>query len=83
MKGLHCYDLLAHPRLAPRLAYVSADNKNRNELIIDGDDDETNDHAQSDLVKAVLNLAYMKDIEGFKFDTDYMISLGQKKDSIQ
>jgi len=26
LKGLHCYDLLAHPVLAPSLSYVSADN---------------------------------------------------------
>lgn len=83
MKGLHCYDLLANPRIAPSLAYVSADNKNRNELIMDDDEDENNDQAQSDLVRAVVGLAYMKDIEGFKFDTDYMMSLAQKKDSIQ
>ena len=83
LKGLHCYDMLAHPVIAPSLSYVSADNKNRNELIIDGDDDESNDNAQSDMVRAVLNLAYLPDHDHFRFDVDYMMSLIPPKDSIQ
>lgn len=83
LKGLNCYDLLAHPVLAPSLSYVSADNKKRNELIIDGDDDESNDNAQSDMVRAVLNLAYFPDFEHFRFDVDYMMSLLPTKDTIQ
>lgn len=43
-------------------------------MIIDDDDDEGNDAAQSDLVRIVLNLAYMhpSDAANFKFSKDGM-----------
>jgi len=42
---------------------------NRADFIIDDDDDEGNDCVQSDLVRAVLNLAYMTEqkAKNFKF----------------
>ena len=72
MKGVHCYDVLANNRYAASLNYVSADNTHRNQYILDGDSDDDNDHFQSDLVRAVLGLAYLKDGQNFEFTVDYM-----------
>jgi len=43
-------------------------------MIIDDDDDEGNDNAQSDLVRLSLNLAFMREDEArnFKFDKNAM-----------
>lgn len=43
---------------------------NRALYIIDDDDDESNDAAQSDIVRVALNLAYMneQDAKEFRFD---------------
>jgi len=35
------------------------------------------------MVRAVLNLAYFPDLEHFRFDVDYMMSLLPTKDTIQ
>jgi hypothetical protein len=79
MKGLHTYDMLANPRLAPRLAYIAVDNKNRGDLIMDDDDDDDNNQAQSDMVRAVIGLAYLKDWEVFQFNQQYMMTLANQK----
>jgi len=45
---------------------------NRSDYIIDDDEDEGNDNAQSDLVKIVLNLAFLTDqaARAFSFNKD-------------
>lgn len=77
MKGLHSYDMLANPRVAPRLAYIACDNKNRGDLIMDDDDDDSNNNAQSDMVRAVIGVAYLSDYDNFQFTQDYMMTLTQ------
>lgn len=49
---------------------MSASLENRDAYIIDDDDEEGNDAAQSDIVRLALNLAYMneKKAHAFKFD---------------
>lgn len=49
---------------------MSASLENRDNYIIDDDDDEGNDAVQSDIVRFALNLAYMNEQEAheFKFD---------------
>lgn len=49
---------------------MSAAVPNRADFIIDDDDDEGNDCVQSDLVRAVMNLAYMTEekAKNFKFN---------------
>lgn len=59
MKGTHCYDILANEQYLDDFQYFSPALENRNEYIKDDDEDEGNDAAQSDLVKMVLNLAFM------------------------
>jgi len=47
-------------------AYIAG----REEYIIDGDKDEGNDHIQSDLVRILLNLAYLDEEKQDKFQMD-------------
>ena len=48
--------------------YVPADEgEDRNDMIIDDDDNEGNDAAQSDLVRVALNLAFMPESTAKKF----------------
>lgn len=71
LKGIHSYDILANPTYSFAFKYVSAAKQDREDYI--NDDKEGN--SQSDLVRAVLGLAYLKDIENFKFDPDYLTKL--------
>jgi len=70
LQGVHTYDILANPSYATRFQYVSAAIPNRCDFIIDDDSDEDNDAIQSDIVKAVLNLAFYSEtkIKNFEFD---------------
>lgn len=70
LQGVHSYDILANPLYADRFQYVSAAIPNRTDFIIDDDEDEGNDAIQSDIVKAVLNLAFYSEqaMKNFSFD---------------
>ena len=70
LQGVHSYDILANPLYLDDFQYVSAAEENRDLLIIDDDDQEGNDTAQSDLVRIALNMAYLTEQEGrtLKFD---------------
>lgn len=72
LQGCHSYDILANPLYEGNFQYVSASLENRDNYIIDDDDDEGNDAVQSDIVRFALNLAYMNEQEAreFKFDQD-------------
>ena len=59
LQGVHSYDILANPLYLDDFQYFSADRDDRALCIIDDDEDEGNDNAQSDLVRLVLNLAYL------------------------
>lgn len=61
---------MANPLYFDDFQYVSASLENRDNYIIDDDDDEGNDAVQSDIVRFALNLAYMNEQEAreFKFD---------------
>jgi hypothetical protein len=61
MKGTHCYDILANEQYLDDFQYFSPARDDRNEYIKDDDDEEGNDAAQSDLVKMVLNLAFLSE----------------------
>jgi hypothetical protein len=67
LQGAHSYDILANPLYLDDFQYVSAAEDHRDEMIIDDDNDEGNDSAQSDLVRVLLNLAYLteKEARGF------------------
>lgn len=72
IKGVHCYDILANPTYIAEFQYFTPAQDDREKYIIDDDDDEDNDSAQSDLVKLVLNLAFMteKQAKEFTFSKD-------------
>jgi len=68
LEGVHTYDLLANPLYLDDFQYVSASLPNREEYIIDDDEDESNDYAQSDMVRVALNLAYLTEDEAKDFE---------------
>lgn len=72
MKGVHFYDILANPLYLDDFQYFSPSMEDREKYIIDDDDDEDNDSAQSDLVKVILNLAFLteKQAKAFSFNKD-------------
>lgn len=73
--GVHTYDILANPLYNDAFQYFSAALDHREMYIVDDDDDESNDNAQSDMVRAALNLGFMtkeKALE-FKFNKELFI----------
>ena len=70
LQGCHSYDILANPLYFDDFQYVSASLENRENYIIDDDDEEGNDAVQSDIVRYALNLAYMNEREARAFEFD-------------
>ena len=70
MEGVHTYDILANPLYLDDFQYFTAADPDREKYIVDDDDDEENDNAQSDLVRAVLNLAFFTEEQAKKFSFD-------------
>lgn len=72
MQGVHSYDILANPLYLDDFQYFSADLPDRAKFIIDDDEDEGNDFAQSDLVRMILNLAFLEEskAKSFSFSKD-------------
>lgn len=70
LEGVHTYDILRNPLYQQAFQYYSADLIGRKDYIVDGDDDDTNDCAQSDLVRIILNLAFLPhdDVIHMSFD---------------
>jgi len=61
IQGIHWYNLLSNPRYVQDFAYIPVDTPNRDEMIVDDDDNEDNDCEQSDMVQLILNMAYIED----------------------
>ena len=60
ISGIAWYNILANPRYIRDFNYMTASLPDREDYIVDGDSDEGNDCEQSDLVKILLNLAYLE-----------------------
>ena len=78
LQGVHTYDILANTLYLDDFQYVTAaEGDERADMIIDDDDEEGNDAAQSDLVRVGLNLAYMTEDKArkFKFDKNALTDL--------
>jgi len=60
-------DLLANPSYIQDFLYVPADLPNRNKMIQDDDDDDENNDMQSDMVRILLNLAFLSEEKAQKF----------------
>lgn len=73
ISGIAWYNLLANPRYVRSFNYIQVDVPQREDLIVDGDDNEGNDCEQSDMVSILLNLAYIKKEIGqsFRFAPGY------------
>lgn len=74
IQGIHTYDILRNPAYIDAFQYVAA-KWDRKELIQDDDDDDENNAYQSDLVRLVLNLAYMTDadFQTYEFTKEAMV----------
>lgn len=72
IQGCFCYDILCNRRYEDAFQYLPYCTEDRNDYIIDGDDDEDNDGMQSDLVRLILNLAFLPEekARAFKFDAE-------------
>lgn len=70
ISGCFSYDILANPYYQQQFAYLPAMLPERKQLVIDGDYDESNNDMQSNMVRMILNLAYMdrKTQKSFKID---------------
>ena len=61
IQGIHWYSLLANPAYVQDFAYISVNTPDRENLIVDDDDDEGNDCEQADMVNIILNMAYIRE----------------------
>jgi hypothetical protein len=59
LQGVHTYNILRNPAYITAFQYISADTPDRADYIIDDDDDDINNCAQSDLTRIALNLAFL------------------------
>jgi len=60
LSGVHTYDILRNPAYVAAFQYYSADLPSRDDFIIDNDDSDANNSSQSDFVRIILNLAFIK-----------------------
>ena len=67
--------MLANPLYIEQFQYVSAAVPDRAEYIFDDNAEEGDDAAQSDIVKVVLNLAFLHNPLNFKFACDQLKEL--------
>lgn len=84
LQGIHTYDILRNPAYHQDFQYFAADLDDRASYIIDDDDNEDNDTAQSDLVRMVLNLAFIRKDElesnKFQFNAESCMSMKKKNE---
>lgn len=64
--GVPNYDILQNPDYISAFQYVPTDVDRRNEIIIDNDEDSTNNVMQSDCIRLYLNVAMMEKEAGGK-----------------
>ena len=70
--------MLANNHLARLMNYMSPSDKGRAEFMQDDDEDDTNNHLQSDLIKVALGLPYLADASNFEFNYAFMLKLNAK-----
>jgi len=88
LQGIHTYDILRNPAYHQDFQYFAADLDDRASFIIDDNDCEDDDTAQSDLVRMVLNLAFIRKDElvenNFKFSAESCMDMKKKNvDSLE
>jgi len=72
LQGVHTYNILRNPAYIQAFQYISADTPDRSDYIIDDDEDDENNCAQSDLIKLALNLAFLtkEEVMSITFDKE-------------
>ena len=58
IQGVAWYNILANPIYARQFNFIEVNVPSREDLIVDGDDNEENDCEQSDMVQVLLNIAF-------------------------
>lgn len=58
IRGIAWYSILANPYYSRLFNYIEVNVPSREDLIVDGDDDEGNDCEQSDMVSVLLNVSF-------------------------
>jgi len=73
ISGIAWYNVLANPVYMRDFNYIQVDVPQREDLIVDGDDNEGNDCEQSDMVTILLNLGYVNEdvARNFRFAPGY------------
>ncbi len=59
LMGTHTYDILANPIYCESFQYFSCAIKDREKYIVDDDENEDNDMAQSNMIRVALGLGYL------------------------
>lgn len=79
IQGIAWYNLMANPSYVRQFNYIGVDVQGRDDLIVDGDDQEGNDCEQSDMVSILVNLAYVKSsvAKNFEFKAGYSKSFAE------
>lgn len=70
LTGVHTYDILKNPAYIEAFQYYSSDLPERDDFIIDDDEKDDNNSSQSDLVRILLNLAFIEGGQEHKFFND-------------
>lgn len=76
---MHTYDILANPIYLYQFQYFSPAIEDRERFIIDDDSDEENDFVQSDMVKLIMNLAFLPQARARAFEFSVEGCVGQYK----
>jgi hypothetical protein len=79
VSGIAWYNLLANQKYEREFNYFPTDMKDREDFIVDGDDQEGNDCEQSDMIAILINLAYVKQevASNFRFGPGYSATFKQ------
>jgi hypothetical protein len=85
LTGIHTYDILRNPAYVSQFQYFSADLPDRDAFIIDDDTNEDNNNTQSDLVRIVLSLAYIRPhmIEQMGLSADEIMKMARNPKATQ
>ena len=78
MSGIAWYNILANPVYVRAFNYMTVSMDNREDFIVDDNSDEEDDCEQSDMVKVLCNLAYIRpDVaKDFQFEQGYSQKFG-------
>lgn len=79
IQGTPWYSILSNPEYTDNFAYFGAYVLERDKLIRDGDDLDTNNSEQSDIVMVLLHLSYIPDEVAKKFDFQRQFQKSFKK----